>query len=179
MPNDIEELALLMWFSAINQFDYDIANIIPFDISKETIKDYKKNRETNQKGFGSVEKKGYTKQITQVLMALEYVQYLSYKPSNTYATYLIAMPEKFRTHKDFMKDRDKEETQKKYSSVSTRLSRIPAELYTKRQGRQGGTLTTQAQLCLYDFLMWTEQKIGKNEINSMFIYNYEPSRETK
>ncbi len=179
IPLDKEQLAQTMWMSAINQFDYDIANIIPFDISKETIKDYKKNRNSNDKGLGSVESQGHTKNITQVLMALEYIQYLSYLPSRNYATWILAEPEMWKTQKGFTAERDNEEVQKKFSSVATRLSRIPKELYTKEQGRQGGILTTQAQLCLYDFLMWTEQKVGKDEINSIFIYNHLPKREKK
>lgn len=169
----IERLAFLMWFSALNQFDYDIANIMPFDTSKETVEDYKKNRETNQKGFGSVEKKGYTKQITQVLLALEYLQYLNYQPSNNYASAIMAEPEKFKTVKAYMKKTDKEIAQRRLTTFSTRLSRVSKELYTKTQGRQGGALTTQSVSCLGDFLEWTEYK--GTTFPRTLSFDYEPN----
>tara|TARA_R100000808_G_C2153087_1_gene162971 strand:- start:4828 stop:5640 length:813 start_codon:yes stop_codon:yes gene_type:complete len=178
---DLLDLMQMMWLLAWKEFDYKITNIFLIDKSPETIKDYKKNRWTNKKGLGGSETLGYTRDISKVLMATEYLQYLNYLPTSSHANWLMAEPEYYlSSYNKWIKPRtpaQKETTKKKYSTFTTLLSRIPAELYERQQGRQGGKLSTQAQLCLYDFLVWTEQKISKDEIMKTFVYDYSPTED--
>ena len=178
---DVNKLMTMMWLMAWNSFDYRVANIFFIDKSPETIKDYKKNRWTNKKGLSGSETLGYTKDISKVLMATEYIQYLDFEPTNDYANWIMSEPEYFTgSYNKFLKERtpaEHETSKKKYSTFTTLLSRIPEDLYERQQGRQGGTLTTEAQLCLYDYLMWTEQKISKDEMNRIFVYSYSPTED--
>ena len=70
-------LTFVAWGTSLPEFFVMLNSIFLIDKSPETIKDYKKNRWTNKKGLGGSETLGYTRDISKVLMATEYLQYLN------------------------------------------------------------------------------------------------------
>tara|TARA_R110002020_G_scaffold166450_1_gene354461 strand:+ start:534 stop:1343 length:810 start_codon:yes stop_codon:yes gene_type:complete len=163
---DRETLGKIIWENSLKQFKYDITNIIPpsYEWKGEKAKAYKLERlsEEGRSNYGEVDDR-YTKEINNVLLAYSYFNYLAYPISRKDVYSLILNPEIYRTHKKYIDNRGVRLDEKANSKIRSAISRVPKDIWTRTQGRQGGEVTQLAMDILDDYFKFvTEDKNSRN-----------------
>ena len=159
-----EDINNMLLLGSIQFFNYNIWNLIPFDISEEKVAEYKATKDFEDTGEDH-------KQIDKLLLALRYNLVLNYSLTNEWAEQIVTYPKKWESREGLQEEVDSDDFVKAYSRFTSQLSRIPNDLYTSTgRGRKGGTLTDKATNLLYEYLVWTEQKVSKADLEQFMLY---------
>ena len=163
-PEPEQDINDMLLYGSLIRFNYNIWNLIPFDISEEKVAEYKATKDFEDTGEDH-------KQIDKLLLALRYNLVLNYSLTSNLAETICTYPERWESLEAQEKKIEDDEYAKAYSRFTSQLSRIPNDLYVSRgRGKKGGTLTDKATNLLYEYLVKTEQKVSNADLEQFMLY---------